>query len=187
MASAVISVCSCTMVFQDALKIFVVFFHCHVAKKETRTKTVKYMTGKSFVFISLNKLLNSTFFCVRRSQSLLFSTVACNTKPAAFSTKVTCQLWHSMRSKRFRPSWSTKLGREQKREWRGRARGMKETLARKPHDFEKQRSPTNAVSDWRSAGSVDYLALETSIKPGMLAGLRIWLEKIDYLLEITST
>ena len=50
---------------------------------------------------------------------------------------------------------------------------MKETLARKPHEFEKQRSPTNEVSDWRSAGSVDYLALETSIQPGMLAGLRI--------------
>ena len=45
---------------------------------------------------------------------------------------------------------------------------MKETLARKPHDFEKLRSPTNAASDWRGAGSVDYLALETSIKPGML-------------------
>ena len=45
---------------------------------------------------------------------------------------------------------------------------MKETLARKPHDFEKLRPPTNAPSDWRGAGSVDYLALETSIKPGML-------------------
>ena len=41
-------------------------------------------------------------------------------------------------------------------------------LARKPHDFEKLRSPTNAASDWCGAGSVDYLALETSIKPGML-------------------
>ena len=38
---------------------------------------------------------------------------------------------------------------------------MKEPLARKPHDFEKLRSPTNAASDWRGAGSVDYLALET--------------------------
>ena len=45
---------------------------------------------------------------------------------------------------------------------------MKEPLARKPHDFEKLRSPTNAASDWRGAGSVDYLVLETSIKPGML-------------------
>ena len=26
---------------------------------------------------------------------------------------------------------------------------MKEPLARKPHDFEKLRSPTNAASDWR--------------------------------------
>ena len=40
---------------------------------------------------------------------------------------------------------------------------MKEPLARKPHDFEKLRSPTNADSDWRRAGSVDYLSLETSI------------------------
>ena len=42
---------------------------------------------------------------------------------------------------------------------------MKETLARKPHDFEKLRSPVNATSDWRGAGtgSVDCLALETSM------------------------
>ena len=46
-------------------------------------------------------------------------------------------------------------------------RGKKEMLARKPHDFEKLRSPTNA-SDWFGAGSADCLALETSIKPGML-------------------
>ena len=62
-----------------------------------------------------------------------------------------------------------KLGREQKKkEWRGRGRGKKETLARKPQHFEKLRSPTNAASDWRVVGSVDYLALETLIKPGML-------------------
>ena len=39
----------------------------------------------------------------------------------------------------------------------------KETLARKTHDFDKLRSLTNAASDWCGAGSVDYLALETSI------------------------
>ena len=50
----------------------------------------------------------------------------------------------------------------------GRGRGKKEPLARKPHDFEKLRSPTNVASDWCGAGSVDYFALETSIKPGML-------------------
>ena len=44
---------------------------------------------------------------------------------------------------------------------------MKEMLVHKPHDFEKLRSPTNAASDWRGAGGVDYLALETSIKPGL--------------------
>ena len=50
---------------------------------------------------------------------------------------------------------------------RGRGREAKETLARKPHDFEKLRSPTNAAFDWCGAGSVDYLALEISIKPSM--------------------
>ena len=45
---------------------------------------------------------------------------------------------------------------------------MKEPLARKPRDFEKLHLPTKAASDWRSAGSVDYLAFEKSIKPGML-------------------
>ena len=76
----------------------------------------------------------------------------------------------SLRSKRFLASSSRKLGREQKKEWRGsgRGRGKKETLARKPHDFEKLRSPTSAASDCCGAGSVDCLALETSIKPGML-------------------
>ena len=41
-------------------------------------------------------------------------------------------------------------------------------LAHKPHDFEKLRSPTSAASDWCGVGSVDYFALETSIKQGML-------------------
>ena len=50
---------------------------------------------------------------------------------------------------------------------------MKKTLALKPHDFEKLRSPTNATFDWCGTGSVDYLALETSIKPGMFC-LRVW-------------
>ena len=45
---------------------------------------------------------------------------------------------------------------------------MKETLARKPNDFEQLRLLTNAASDWRGASSVDYVAFETSIKPGML-------------------
>ena len=36
-------------------------------------------------------------------------------------------------------------------------RGDMETLARKPHDLEKLRSPTNAASDWCGAGSVDNL------------------------------
>ena len=51
---------------------------------------------------------------------------------------------------------------------------MKEPLARKPHDFE--------ASDWHGSGSVDYyvLALETSIKPGMLClrASQIWFHLI---------
>ena len=74
----------------------------------------------------------------------------------------------SLRSKHFRASSSRKLRREQKKEWQGRGREKKEALAHKPHDFEKLRSPTNAASDWCSASSVDYLALETAIKAGML-------------------
>ena len=46
--------------------------------------------------------------------------------------------------------------------------GGEETLASKPHDFEKLRLPTSVASDRCGAGSVDYLALETSIKPGVL-------------------
>ena len=69
---------------------------------------------------------------------------------------------------------SRKLGQEQKKNER-RGRG-KEPLARKPHDFEKLRSPTNAASYWRGVGGVDYLAFETSIKPGMLCvrASQIW-------------
>ena len=62
----------------------------------------------------------------------------------------------------------------------GEGRGEKETLARKPRDFEKLRSPTNAALDWCCAGSVDYLALETSIKPGTfcLRASQIWSDLI---------
>ena len=69
----------------------------------------------------------------------------------------------SLRSKRFRASSSKKLGREQKKYDKGGGGGEKETLARKTQDFDKLRSLTNAASDWCGAGSVDYLALETSI------------------------
>ena len=57
---------------------------------------------------------------------------------------------------------------------------MKETLGRRPLDFEKLRSPTNAASDWRGSGSVDYLAHERSIKPGMLClhASQIWFHLI---------
>ena len=53
---------------------------------------------------------------------------------------------------------------------------MKEPPARKPHNFDKLCSATNAASDWGGAGSVDYLVFETSIKPGMLCfrASQIW-------------
>ena len=62
----------------------------------------------------------------------------------------------------------------------GEGEGKEETLARKPHDFEKLRSPTNTACDWCGASSVDYLALETSIKPGMLClrASEIWSQLI---------
>ena len=49
----------------------------------------------------------------------------------------------------------------------GEGEGKEGTACPQPHDFEKLCSPTNAASDWRGAGGVDYLAFETSIKPGI--------------------
>ena len=90
----------------------------------------------------------------------------------------------SLRSKRF----SARVRQEhwdesnKKKEWQGRGRGggEKETLARKPHDFEKLCSPTNSAFDWLGAGSVDYLASETSIKAGMFCwpASQIWSDVI---------
>ena len=60
----------------------------------------------------------------------------------------------SLRSKRFRASSSRKLDESKKKKGKT-GRGEKETLARKPHGFEKLRSHTNAASDWFGAGSVD--------------------------------
>ena len=74
--------------------------------------------------------------------------------------------------------------RAKKKEWQGRGRGRKEKLASKPHDFEKP--PTNAASDWCGAGSVDYLALETSIKPGMLCLRASHLVLSDLWWQITN-
>ena len=90
------------------------------------------------------------------------------------------QAVNSLLSKRFCACSSTrKLGQEQNNnKWRGRGRGRgkKEMLARNTHDFEKLHPPTNVASDWCSAGSVDYLALETSIKQDMLClhASQIW-------------
>ena len=58
----------------------------------------------------------------------------------------------------------------------GEGEGKEGNACPQTHDFEKLRSPTNAASDWCSVGSVDYLALETSIKLGMLClrASQIW-------------
>ena len=42
-----------------------------------------------------------------------------------------------------------KLGREQKSARMGVGKGGKETLARKPHDFEKFVRPQTEFADWR--------------------------------------
>ena len=49
-------------------------------------------------------------------------------------------------------------------------------LPTNPTILKKLCSPTNAASDWCGAGSVDYLALETSIEQGMLClhASQIW-------------
>ena len=63
---------------------------------------------------------------------------------------------------------------------RVRRESWDESKKKKKKDSEKLRSPTIAASDWRGAGSVDYLALETSIKPGMLClrASQIWFHLI---------
>ena len=98
----------------------------------------------------------------------------------------TSWLYIILRSKRFLARIVKKTGtRAKKMNDGGGGWGMKEPLARKPHDFEKLRSPTNAAADWRGAVRVDYLSLETSIKPGMLCFRvsQIWSHLDWYLLE----
>ena len=93
----------------------------------------------------------------------------------------TCSYGDSLRSKRFRASSSRTLGREQKkRGMTGEGEGNEGNACPQPHDFEKLRSPTNAAFDWCGAGSVDYLALKTSIKPDMfcLRASQIWSDLI---------
>ena len=53
-----------------------------------------------------------------------------------------------------RESWDESK-KKKRNEGEGEGKGAKETLASKPHDFEKLLSPTNAAFDWCSAGSVD--------------------------------
>ena len=72
---------------------------------------------------------------------------------------------------------SRNLGQEQKKlNYGGGGGERRNRLPANPTIFEKLRSPTNAAFDWRSTASVDYLAFETSIKPGMLCfrASQIW-------------
>ena len=66
--------------------------------------------------------------------------------------------------------------RAKKRNDRGGGGKRRQRLPANPTILKKLRSPTNAASDWCGAGSVDYLALETSIKPGILClrASQIW-------------
>ena len=99
------------------------------------------------------------------------------TQTSKTQTQTPEQKSFSLRSKRFRASSSVKLRREQKKGMTGeRERKERNACPQTAHDFEKLRSPTNAVSDWCGAGSVNYLALETSIKPGILClrASQIW-------------
>ena len=142
-----------------------------VHSRRFTSKAVFWAILKEFDFAVDCSLQHTSLIVIKRRRRLrYFSQV--DRLPPVFALVV-----RSLRSKHFRASSSRKLGREQKKkEWRGRGRGKKETLARKAHNFEKLRSPTNAASDWRGAGSVDYLAFETSIKPGMLCfrASQIW-------------
>ena len=52
----------------------------------------------------------------------------------------------SLRSKRFRASSSRKLEREQKKEWRGRGRGVKEPSGSSPFHFFCSRSKFRAIT-----------------------------------------
>ena len=52
----------------------------------------------------------------------------------------------------------TRRGKKKKRRGRGRGRGKKETLARKPHDFEKLRSPMLIFRAWATCGARDLSA-----------------------------
>ena len=77
-------------------------------------------------------------------------------------------------SKRFRASSSRTSRREQKKGMTGE--GKEGHACPQTPRFWKTHSPTNAASDWCGAGSVDYLAIETTIKPGMLClrASQIW-------------
>ena len=61
----------------------------------------------------------------------------------------------SLRSKRFRKVFRTlffsraKIGASAKKCVTGEGKGEKETLARKPHDFEKPVRPRTEFPDWR--------------------------------------
>ena len=117
-----------------------------------------------YVFAFSDSLSVCLFVCLLSSLSGCLP--VCLAYVASVSTRVRQERWDESKKKGMTGE--------------GEGRGEKETLARKPRDFEKLRSPTNAALDWCCAGSVDYLALETSIKPGTfcLRASQIWSDLI---------
>ena len=66
-----------------------------------------------------------------------------------FLVTITCIA--SVSARVHRESWDE----SKKQGMTGEGEGEKETLARKPHDFEKLRTPKNAAFDWCGASIVD--------------------------------
>ena len=75
---------------------------------------------------------------------LISEIISSNPQPSAPLITLTVACVASVSARVRRESWDES---KKKKEWRGKGRGKKETLTRKPHDFEKLRSPTNAAFD----------------------------------------
>jgi len=89
-------------------------------------------------------------------------------------------LWDSLPSKRFRSIGLSaglkhfsiferaKIGASAKKYETGEGKGGKETLARKPHDFEKPVRPRMEFPDWRSTVSFPRLPSPSPLLPSVL-------------------
>ena len=127
-------------------------------------------------------------FRVQNSTCLLYLPIPLTAETCKIVTNKPCQFKiacvASVSAGVRRESW-----KESKKKNDGGGGGGGERRNRLPANhtiFKKPRSPTNAASDWCGASSVDWLALETSIKPGICfiyerhrSGL-IWFVVADY-------